>query len=601
MEGLPSVSLPESISSCETCLKGENPGSLFGGASFRDLSTSADVGCPACRLRHLGLLKAMGQSAEGRWQQELMLRFDGPIIRITRFSRNHYDANSSVFLYLRPGNNKSLCSVVGIGQEVDHRRSSYIPVITKWLRDCRENHPACPQNTDVFLPKRVLAVGDASSERIQLRVVSGQKGSYTALSHCWGGRIEERTTKRNLRTHEEGLRYYDLPLSFQHAVTVTRDLGLEYLWIDALCIIQDDKSDWEQESGNMAAIYKNAYLVLGADMSPNSQRGFLDVEKGGYHGNGEPIAVVDNGKISVYARREHPRNNSSIGAHPVSREPLSDRAWSLQEQLLASRMVHFTSKEMVWECQSKLLCQCMELDRRSSEPSYQLSLRHFLDLPFPEKFKTWYKLVNEVMQRCIMNPQDTLPCLSGLARHFQEAGAGNYLAGLWYNDLPLGLLWEAAWNSRRVIPYRGPSWSWTSINQYHGPYDTGGGFTDSDTKLKKAYAKILEAKCVPSGEDPLGAVSDGYLKISASLLELTDKIKVSCKYDFELASKEKLYCLFVGEVTCGANGSPVRGLILKQRRDISTTTFERVGQFSLESGGEVELIEGVEDSVVTIV
>ncbi|KAM0342910.1 hypothetical protein ACHAPU_009114 [Fusarium lateritium] len=353
----------------------------------------------------------------------------------------------------------------------------------------------------------------------------------------------------------------------------------------------------------MAAVYKNAYLVIGASMSPNSHGGFLEVEKGGYHDKGESIAVVDEGDIPVYARREHSRNNGGSGKHPVDREPLSKRAWTFQEQLLATTMIHFTSREMVWECQSRVFCDCMELDRQSSRPSFGLSLRRCLDYPFPERFRSWYHMVNTVMQRDITNPHDILPCLSGIARRFQHSGAGKYLAGLWYDDLPLGLLWRAPYASeaRRAIPYRGPTWSWASIHQKRPPYDNSGGIADSGTKLRKTFANVIEAECFPSGEDPLGTVSGGFLTLSAPLLELTDMVGVLPQYDFDFIAKENLYCLFVGELTCGANGSPVCGLILQQQRHVSETTFERVGHFSLRSGEEHEMMQDAEDGIITIV
>ncbi|CAG7562051.1 unnamed protein product [Fusarium equiseti] len=142
------------------------------------------------------------------------------------------------------------------------------------------------------MPSRVLDI-DGDLMRL-IEVASGQQGRYTALSHCWGGGIDIRTTQGNYSAQKMGLRYCDLPLSFQDAISVTKGLGLRYLWIDALCIIQDSQADWEIESGNMAAIYQNAYLVIGADMSPNSFGGFLNVQGGGYNGDGWPIATIDN-------------------------------------------------------------------------------------------------------------------------------------------------------------------------------------------------------------------------------------------------------------------------------------------------------------------
>ncbi|RBR15616.1 uncharacterized protein FIESC28_07257 [Fusarium coffeatum] len=412
----------------------------------------------------------------------------------------YWIGNSNFLLYTTsPSELKPCASFIGTGRDVGHRRSSHVPVITEWLRECHENHPNCSPSTDAALPTRLLDIGSGCEDLVQLiEVASGQRGRYTALSHCWGGGIDIRTTKGNYASQKKGLRYCDLPLSFQHATTVTRGLGIRYLWIDALCIIQDSQSDWEIESGNMGAIYQHAYLVIGADMSSNSFGGFLDVQSGGYNGDGWPIATVNNDII--YARSEHSGNNNYGGAHPLYNEPLSDRAWTLQEQVLSSRMVHFASKEMVWE-----------------------------------------------------------------SKHFQDHGAGEYLAGLWREDLPMGLLWEyRGERSSRVVPYRAPSWSWASVNLDVRPYDESGGFTDHNNTLKKVYAKVIEGKCIPAGNDPLGAVSGGLLRVSAPLLKMEDSLDVLSLFDFPGVQEGNLFCLFIGEVTCGAGGSPVRGLILLQ-------------------------------------
>ncbi|KAH7183593.1 heterokaryon incompatibility protein-domain-containing protein [Fusarium flagelliforme] len=426
-----------------------------------------------------------------------------------------------------------------MGRDVGHRPSNHLSVVTGWLRQCHENHPNCPGSTDVAMPSRVLDIGGDLVRLIE--VASGQRGRYTALSHCWGGGIDIRTTKENYSAQKKGLRYCDLPLSFQDAITVTRGLGLRYLWIDALCIIQDCQNDWEIESANMAAIYRNAHLVIGADMSSNSLGGFLDVQSSGYNGDGWPIATVNNNII--YARSERNSNNNSHEVHPLHSEPLSARAWTLQEQILSSRMVHFASKEMVWEY--------------------------------------------EVTGRSLTKPQDLLPCLSGIAQHFQDSGAGAYLAGLWRDDLPMGLLWSSGRldQSSRAIPYRGPSWSWTSIDQIKYPYTASPVFLIFENTFKKIYVTVIEATCIPAGKDPLGAVSGGYLRMAGPLLKLERDMGIVPHYDSHELQRENLFCLFIGEFTSGQSLGAVHGLILWQQY----------------SGKEVGLIQGVEDSIVTIV
>ncbi|KAJ4138747.1 hypothetical protein NW768_002619 [Fusarium equiseti] len=449
------------------------------------------------------------------------------------------------------------------------------------------------------MPSRVLDIGGDLVQLID--VAPSQRGRYTALSHCWGGGVDNRTTTRNYAAQKKGLHYYDLPLSFQNAITVTIGLGLRYIWIDALCIIQDSQIDWEIESANMAAIYQNAYLVIGADMSPNAEGGFLNVQGGGFNDNGWPIATVDNNII--YARSEHRGNNNYQGPHPLESDPLSKRAWTLQEQILSSRMVHFTSKEIVWECKSALCCECLQLDRQGATEKSLLSLRALMDTsdPFPARFRTWYLLIDQVAYRSLTKPEDLLPCLSGIAQHFQNSGAGAYLAGLWREDLLMGLLWSSGRPdlSSRAVPYRGPSWSWASIDQIKYPYGSSSVFAIPDNTFKKIYARIIEAKCTPVGKDRLGAVSGGWLSVAAPLLELEGDMGICPHFDSDELHSQNLFGLFIGEFSRGPRLGAVRGLVLRQQC-ISTPTFERVGWFELESGEACELIQGAEESIVTI-
>ncbi|KIW99704.1 uncharacterized protein Z518_11117 [Rhinocladiella mackenziei CBS 650.93] len=537
-----------------------------------------------------------------------------------------FDGRLNVLLYTRAGQATTSWPIVGVGREVDSRRRSYASIVTEWLRLCREDHPAYPSNTDVPLPTRLLDVGPFESNSIRLRVTAGQRGLYTALSHCWGGDIEIRTTRDSIAARQKQILYSDLPKTFQDAVTVTRDLGLRYLWIDALCIIQDDAQDWEGESGNMTAVYQNAYTVIGADMSLDSHNGFLKTESGGhYFDQGVLIAAIDSEESLIYARPMMFHENPCPIFKNGPPEPLSKRAWTMQEQMLASRMIHFAKREMIWECNSALLCECMELDGQYSPFAINQKPMLMTSHWSVKNFKTWYKVVEEVTNRNITKPGDILPCLSGLARRFQDAGAGTYLAGLWLDDLLLGLLWEGSQHCSRATPYRAPSWSWASVrvdNSYISPHFRTGGFLDDDTKLTKTYARIVEASCTQKGKDPLGAISDGYVKIVAPMLEMAPdeyleslnvchvtplgvkhgsrKLTVLLDFEFAPSRDENLFCLFVGELSCGSNGVPCRGLVLRKRWDISEM-YERVGSFSLERGAEVDFIQGIEDSTVVII
>lgn len=113
-------------------------------------------------------------------------------------------------------------------------------LVSQWIHECVNSHPACGPGHDKPLPTRVIDVG---SRVPKLITAGGRIGRWVALSHCWGGNIAESTTTKNLGARLSKLVTRDLPKNFQDAISITRWLGYRYLWIDSLCILQDSKTD----------------------------------------------------------------------------------------------------------------------------------------------------------------------------------------------------------------------------------------------------------------------------------------------------------------------------------------------------------------------
>jgi hypothetical protein len=133
----------------------------------------------------------------------------------------------------------------------------------EWLRSCGEKHPRCLPLSDRPLPTRVIDVGDKDSSRVHLVVSHGRLGRYIALSHCWGDREPTTTTPDSYNNHiNKGIAIGDLPQTFRDAIGVVRALGFQYLWIDCLCIIQQDGEDWQREAPRMREVYANAVVTI---------------------------------------------------------------------------------------------------------------------------------------------------------------------------------------------------------------------------------------------------------------------------------------------------------------------------------------------------
>ena len=144
-----------------------------------------------------------------------------------------------------------------------------------WLETCSQAHPSCKGNTeDEFLPARLVYLGQNLEDPEPPRLVvtreaiaqsPEQSFAYVALSYCWGtalGKTVPKTTKSTLASHTQGLDLKTLPKTFRDAMEVSRRLKCHYIWIDSLCIIQDDTDDFERECSDMHRIYSSAYCTI---------------------------------------------------------------------------------------------------------------------------------------------------------------------------------------------------------------------------------------------------------------------------------------------------------------------------------------------------
>jgi len=125
------------------------------------------------------------------------------------------------------------------------------------------------------LPTRLLDVGGNNGNKRRLIIANRDTTMYAALSHCWGKVRPLTTTSTNLNQHLISIPLSSMPEMFQDAVIASRELGIRYLWIDSLCIIQDSVEDWELECSKMGRIYQGSIVTICAPAAPNSSSGFL--------------------------------------------------------------------------------------------------------------------------------------------------------------------------------------------------------------------------------------------------------------------------------------------------------------------------------------
>jgi hypothetical protein len=256
----------------------------------------------------------------------------------------------------------------------------------------------------------------------------------------------------------------EMPNTFRHAVLLTQRLGIEYLWIDSLCILQDCKVDWAKESHLMQDVYAHAVVNISADAASDSTAGLVSE---GREVHGLKVGNLKGGD-DVYARRVGETDLSGISHVPeqYGREPsphiLSTRAWVVQERILSPRILHFCHNEIAWECSKHTLCECTVRPRKPVETNFRKALLP----PKSDVFQTesaWSQVVAHYSTTKLTRNSDRLIAIAGLASRAASAWKRTYVAGLWKEAFPGSLLWYISKNSSYRLPEYFPSWTWASI------------------------------------------------------------------------------------------------------------------------------------------
>ncbi|KAF2742809.1 HET-domain-containing protein [Sporormia fimetaria CBS 119925] len=392
--------------------------------------------------------------------------------------------------------------------------------LRSWLHRCIHEH-GHRKSEDMALPSRLLDVSyEPNSTHSQVRLIENTESDviYTALSHCWGSTQRLKATSATLDSMKRGISFESLPKTFIDAVIVTRHLGVKYLWIDSLCIQQDNTHDWQSEASKMAAIYENAVVTIAADRAHGDDEGFL-----GLRPQREYFRVsetMDDTVCSVLAFPIPTEVEAKGGFDTgLTDEPVSDRAWTLQERLLSTRTIHFGKSQIVTECRSHFVtedgyCHPIPTDYLAQDSAW--AIPDYEARAFREA-RQWRDVVGWYTRRQMTFPSDKLPALAGLAhkvntiRNAGLEGDLDYLAGLWRSNLLEGLCWFAPRPCQPSKEYRAPSWSWASVD---GPLLHGAlGNHEDLAVVEDAYVRV-------PGRNRYGAVTAGWVQLRACCLQV---------------------------------------------------------------------------------
>ncbi|RYP79131.1 hypothetical protein DL771_000109 [Monosporascus sp. 5C6A] len=300
-------------------------------------------------------------------------------------------------------------------------------------------HKHCQYSRDTVLPTRVLDVGKPEDPHptIKLKVNETETHApYLALSYCWGKQpkptapvqplLLRRDTFRDLMGD---IRLDSLQQSIQDAIFVTRKLGFRYLWVDALCIIQDCKIDRDEEISQMASIYKNAAITIAASSSEKAADGFLSKRIPPYLPDYMfhiPMSNGQNGTVYLSAEAYE------------TEHPLDKRGWTLQEFMLSSRMLIFSDYELLWQCKEVGLRGVTGRGLEYLQPLEALPWTVFDDDAEPDfgnldsdKIYLWKTIVQQYTERKLTDPEDRLRAVTGITTELETLWRDTNIHGLW--------------------------------------------------------------------------------------------------------------------------------------------------------------------------
>ncbi|KAJ4139736.1 hypothetical protein NW768_001079 [Fusarium equiseti] len=489
--------------------------------TLQKLEKSARNGCPFCGLLldavdRSTVPQSLGNRAIGSSEDDKGHNSPNTDSRDTPIMLRVYETFKGGRLHVRHGDKVSSLQISLLEEEfldysadrseqVEGTGSSRALSLSKiWLRRCKESHPDCRRLHDLadpILPTRVLDVTGGTLDDPKIKLIETSKetrGTYCALSYCWGESRCVITTKANLANHKQDIYLSTLPRTIRDAILATRGLGIKYLWVDSLCIVQDDTEDWASEAARMGDVYANAMLTIstlsGTDcndglFTPHSFR-----QQYALPFPIPPTSRPTNGSGWFVPAVQPPVKENQYGVLQLPlRGPIHSRGWTFQEQMLSTRILWFSNGHVQWECLSKFAADSSPESmghyqypgNNSDEPYRSRRMKEHLQRPFKIKtsltqseqqdhetrkgnedpvdaYTEWETLVAEYTTRNLTKESDRIPAILGLANVMGPMFECEFFMGIWKGKHFLrSLLWQVN-QGTSTCANSYPSWTWAS-------------------------------------------------------------------------------------------------------------------------------------------
>ncbi|KAF7951091.1 uncharacterized protein EAE97_002642 [Botrytis byssoidea] len=356
---------------------------------------------------------------------------------------------------------------------IERSPSGKVLRLTKeWIKKCDSNtecaeHRKFSQNKVNFLPTRLLYLGDGTTGQCP-QIVEAR--DFLEIRSEIG-------RQHTLSKYKLGLPEHKIPQLFQDAIAVSRGIGIQYLWVDALCILQDVREDWEREAFMMSDIFYHSFITIGAATARSCHDSILDPREDLSCTLGFQSSLLKEvvGSYCIYlSKMSHKRPSDT----DLSNSIWTNRGWVWQEQIMTQRLLVFGRKMVHLKCHGCIYSENGTVSNVFTSYILRASKFHTTDMLTGD----WEKWMNDFSGRQFTFPSDKLASVSGLALAFERVLATRgqppeYLAGHWQDErFHISLQWTVTPENK--VPFRNmikdlydpekycaPSWSWASRNQ----------------------------------------------------------------------------------------------------------------------------------------
>ena len=335
--------------------------------------------------------------------------------------------------------------------------------VLEWIKSCDTMHAECHCNISVsgasFSNRNMYLI--SVSRKCLVKANSGEK--YVALSYVWGASCSQfRTTKANLNFLQsegslcEGRRRDNIPGTIQRAMHFTSLLDVDFLWVDCLCIVQDDPIHAASQINSMASIYSNSYLTLCAADGIDAESGLLGIRQ---------CSPPRNVQQDILAFADGPKSFKWVKFMPDKVSVYDERGWTFQEQVLSRRSLSFTENGLVWRCREvNAKEQALKITPSAFNVLNGRIIRADILWPFVRKLDI---LLYSYLKRRLTYDEDTLRAFSGILELFSSSMLGGFFSGLPQLFFDAALLWIPVGHLTRsegvksgIVKNALPSWSW---------------------------------------------------------------------------------------------------------------------------------------------